>query len=117
MAKAHVKYQRWLEQMENNDGTNLNIYCIIRETHWDEEHGLVMKHDRLVWSEQECSSIEYHVIAFGKTEEKAEALWKRFGCDGIYVEPIRYFHKGTYKHLKKLLANAELDERMIQQFH
>lgn len=117
MAKAQAKYEKWLEKMENDDGTATDTYCIIREIHWDEEHGYVMKHDRLVWSEQACSRVEYRVISFGKTKEKADSLWERFGCDQIYVEPITYHHKGTYKQLKKLIVKAKPDEYMIQNFH
>ena len=44
MAKAQAKYEKWLD-----------TYCIIREIHWDEEHGYVMKHDRLSLIVRKCS--------------------------------------------------------------
>ena len=55
MAKAQAKYEKWLEKMENDDGTATDTYCIIREIHWDEEHGYVMKHDRLSIIVRKCS--------------------------------------------------------------
>ena len=55
MAKAQAKYEKWLEKMENDDGTATDTYCIIREIHWDEEHGYVMKHDRLSLIVKKCS--------------------------------------------------------------
>ena len=54
MAKAQAKYEKWLEKMENDDGTATDTYCIIREIHWDEEHGYVMKHDRLSLIVRKC---------------------------------------------------------------